>query len=396
MKRSIKDIRKTARRLVLAAARRLPVSSQHIGLPRGEYACSSSYAQRPAARRAGVRCLPFKPAGRTYRRPPRTVDEPVPWKFDGRCEQPEPETFTLVIPRGRTAGSDGAVISPDDRILMDVSRDFSGTNRLLKRISLPRCRRLPGRTAVLATPGGGALFHWMTDALPRLAILEHTLPGGLDSIDHFVVNRGIPAVVESLTAAGISPQRMITADEHTHLLADELAVPSRPGISGNPPRWACDFLRKQFLPSVTKKTSHARIYISRSGARYRRVVNEAELFAPLAEHGFHTVRLESLSLAEQIDLFASAECVVAPHGAGLTNLLWCCPGTRVLELFSPNYVNVCFWALANQLGLDYTCLTGTGEPPPKGRDPHLVRDDIHVPTDRFRHGLEILNTGDAP
>jgi capsular polysaccharide biosynthesis protein len=42
--------------------------------------------------------------------------------------------------------------------------------------------------------------------------------------------------------------------------------------------------------------------------------------------------LESRSLAEQMSLFAGADAVVAQHGAALANLVWCRPGTAVVEI----------------------------------------------------------------
>ena len=45
------------------------------------------------------------------------------------------------------------------------------------------------------------------------------------------------------------------------------------------------------------------------------------------------------ALLEQVDAFAAAQVVVAPHGAALGNLVFCPPGVRVLELFAPRDVN---------------------------------------------------------
>ena len=46
-----------------------------------------------------------------------------------------------------------------------------------------------------------------------------------------------------------------------------------------------------------------------------------------------------MSVAEQVELFVYADVVVAPHGAGLTNLLFCREGTRIVEIFPPTYIN---------------------------------------------------------
>ena len=76
------------------------------------------------------------------------------------------------------------------------------------------------------------------------------------------------------------------------------------------------------------------------------------------------VRLEALPWVEQINAFARAREIVAPHGAGLANLVFCCPGARVVEFFNAAYVNPCFWRLAALRGLDYRPVaTPETEPP---------------------------------
>ncbi|NOG52157.1 MAG: glycosyltransferase family 61 protein [Chloroflexi bacterium] len=81
-----------------------------------------------------------------------------------------------------------------------------------------------------------------------------------------------------------------------------------------------------------------RLYISRSKARRRRVLNESAVIALLAPLGFEAFTLEDLSVAEQVRLFAGAEAVVAPHGSGLTNLVFG-QGIKVIELHTPLQVH---------------------------------------------------------
>jgi capsular polysaccharide biosynthesis protein len=98
----------------------------------------------------------------------------------------------------------------------------------------------------------------------------------------------------------------------------------------------------------------------------------------LAKRGFAEVFTEEMSFPEQAALFASVNAVVAPHGAGLTNLVFCRSRTKVVEIFSPEYVNGCFWALANMADLDYFYALGAGRRPPENHDPQKVEQDITV------------------
>jgi hypothetical protein len=44
--------------------------------------------------------------------------------------------------------------------------------------------------------------------------------------------------------------------------------------------------------------------------------------------------LETMDFVEQIRLFMSVDILITPHGSGLAHLIWCKPGTRVLEIFA--------------------------------------------------------------
>ena len=79
-----------------------------------------------------------------------------------------------------------------------------------------------------------------------------------------------------------------------------------------------------------KKEPHRKIVVLRPGAKTRRLKNSEELL--LALKGWQTVILEKMTIREQINTFAEATHIVAAHGAGLVNLLWCRPGTKVIEI----------------------------------------------------------------
>lgn len=134
-----------------------------------------------------------------------------------------------------------------------------------------------------------------------------------------------------------------------------------------------------------------RIYISRRAARWRRVINEAEVLEALRPWGFVPVQLEALSLAEQIALMQTAEAVIGIHGAGLTNLAFCQPGTLVVEIFPRNAVLPYFWSLAQVAGLSYFPLLASVCSPALVAllaSPELDREDAWVPIPDLLNLLE--------
>lgn len=114
-------------------------------------------------------------------------------------------------------------------------------------------------------------------------------------------------------------------------------------------------LRSALLPKIPlSDAGPKRIYVSRSRSRNRPIPNEPELEAFLASRGFSIVHFEDYPFGRQLELVRNADSIVAPHGAGLANLVVARPGTRVVEILFRNWFNPCYAKLAVQIGCDYT------------------------------------------
>jgi capsular polysaccharide biosynthesis protein len=207
--------------------------------------------------------------------------------------------------------------------------------------------------------GGGAYFHWMFDVITRFELIQRS--GLIDSVDKFVVNAGdYTYQKETLNTLGIPKDKILESGCSFHITVDNLIVPSISEDGSGTSKWKCEYLKQSFLnPKIPLKTDYSeRIYISRQQASYRRIVNEEEVVNYLQKFGFRSVKLETMSVAEQAACLAAAKVVVAPHGAGLTNLVFCTPGTKVIEIFSPIYVPSCYWTISNLCGLEHYYLLG--------------------------------------
>lgn len=388
--------------ILIKPIQKIPISSEIIGPPKGFYESTQKWLIAQQAEQNPIECIykEIYPTQLIHRSAPKTLDETIHWKFKIEYRRTLPASFVVVIPKGRVWVNKGknvdysAVITGDDRILSDVSLDFK---RLPKNHSifgewkLPPIHHIEGTAAVLTSAKAHIYFHWLTDLLPRVELLRQT---GISfkSIDKFIVNSyNYPFQRETLTALGIPSYKILESCQYPHIKAERLFVPSLPGLSGNPPHWVCEFLRREFLFKSASENQKFkgldRIYISRSDAQYRQVINEAEVTAFLAQWGFKSIALEPLTIAEKAALFSSVNVVIAPHGSGITNAVFCQPETKIIEIFSPNYVNVGYWAMLNQINLDYYYLMGEGQKPPEGIDPHLAGDNILVKLDSL---LKIL------
>ncbi|WP_199620266.1 glycosyltransferase family 61 protein [Paenibacillus alkalitolerans] len=272
--------------------------------------------------------------------------------------------FVAVIPGGRLWGRKGAVITDDNKLLWDVSMEYWETSpeehSVFRQLILPRIKNCGGTLGVLTHTASDSYFHWMMDVLPRIDLIRKT---GI-AVDKYVLNTYYKPLLsfqdETLNMLGIPPDARITIDGNVQLNAEKLLVPSLIGSRSHYPAWTVRFLRKEFAKYIAYGHSNVyrRIYISREDSDCRNVVNEKQVMGLLEKYGFKKMTLSGMPVTEQIRIFASADIVVAPHGANLTNIIFCRPGTKVVEIFSPYYVNTIYWVMSNYAGLDYYYLLG--------------------------------------
>lgn len=394
-----------SRQMLVKILQHIPISSEIIGPPKGYYLLTSDWISQVANQPQRQEQVSYKEihcSHTIYRRKPKTLDENIYWKFRTFDRYNAPTTFVATVPNGRVLSFSGSVITPDDKLLADVSVEFISDlkfHSVFNKLKLPVAEKINGTVAVLAATGGETFYHFMFDVLPRIYLIEQS-GIDLDEIDYFLVNSyQMSFHQEMLDLWGISVGKIIESCKYPHIKADKLVVPSLPSIVGNPTNWVCEFLRKKFLQEKveyrcswekaeskmpvksTRSYSQTRLYISRSQAKVRRVLNEDKVLKIAVKFGFESIVLENLSVASQVQLFASAKVIIAPHGAGLSNLVYCEPQTKIIEIFSPNYVNIMYWCISNILNLDYYYLMGEGERPPDYVDPIAIADDIMVNLD---------------
>jgi capsular polysaccharide biosynthesis protein len=330
---------------------------------------------------------------------PNSIYDCVHENFEKKLILTNPETFLMTAFDCRVIGNEGAIITHDNKLLADVSRHFHvnidkiNLHPELCRFNLPECKELPETVAVLATAGGYNYYHWLIDVLPRLEIINKNFSNDYNKIERFLINKSNSFVRQSLEVLNVDLNKILPLQNETHFLVKKLIIPSLSSELYAPSPWICDFLRNNFLKQKeqAKIQPIKRLYISRAKARRRKIINEQEVLNCLQKWRFTPIYLEQYNFVEQIALLANAEAIVAPHGAGLTNLLWCQAGTKILEIFSPRFINPCFWALASQVNVDYFYLIGKGKitstPSYLSND---VFSDIFVPLDDLQLSLELM------
>lgn len=272
-----------------------------------------------------------------------------------------PQTFVLHIPKGRIFSDFGYVVVKKKYIVSELLWPWSPYKKgkqLLNLKNAGQLRYIPGKVIVLTQEGHQNYYHWMLEILPKLALLKDV--GHYDWI--YMPRMNLPFQKQTLSMMGVDLNKVIEGDPTTYLEADEVIVPSFVARSCYTPHWVVEYLRKYLMPLSPTNSSQSefsdKVFISRQKASYRRIKNENEIFAHLEPLGFKRYNLEDLSVKDQKFLFANAKIVISPHGAGLTNLIFCQPGTKVLEIFQ-SHEDDTYCYLSQILALDYHCLKTT-------------------------------------
>lgn len=259
-------------------------------------------------------------------------------------------------------GHNLCVYDKNDRLIEECTR---GNPYLIESIRHNREPQQLAQTLGIAIARSSSnYFHWTTDVMPGFHLLDR-VAAQHNGIQHFLVSHQHKDFQRSfMELAGISLDSVITPDLDSgcYFAADKVIVPifdHKMAMSLG--QWAVDYLQ-QLADVATKQHSqqqpnlHRRIYISRRDVGQRAIENEEALISELQTLGFEDVTLDGMNVSEQMALFASCEMIVAPHGAGLTNTLYCAPGTTVIEFFG-EFVQPCFRALAQLAALDYQQLS---------------------------------------
>jgi capsular polysaccharide biosynthesis protein len=226
-------------------------------------------------------------------------------------------------------------------------------------------------------------YHWICDALPRLEayLLRHEtarlmLPRRVHD-QPFV--RDCLAVYHNVEAVEPPPKGQAGRMERVWLIG----VPA-PEARQHPLLMAS--LRTRLTASLGGgiAPSGKRLHVSRAGARFRRLANEAALAPVFARHGYETVHLERMPFGEQVRLLAGATHVCGVHGAGLTNMLFMLAGGWVTELRRPHGSPLCFQALSGVCGHQYQHLACESD----NADAHHHTGDLVADPDALDAALE--------
>ena len=212
--------------------------------------------------------------------------------------------------------------------------------------------------------------HWLTETLPKLALID-----GIDAYQDlpYIIDAGLhPNILESLHHLNSNGRNVIQLGRGEMLAVEKLVAISpvayvpfdfKPGIKPNEldinpssALYSPEGLQRvrQSMVACLGETAGSlkrRLFLRRTG-KSRPMNNSIEIEAMVREHGFEIIEPETLSFAEQVRLFSSAELIVSQGGAALGNIIFAPDSCHVIVLttWSPYTTHYYFANLAALLG----------------------------------------------
>jgi|TARA_B100002003_G_scaffold107701_1_gene100008 capsular polysaccharide biosynthesis protein len=260
-----------------------------------------------------------------------------------------------------------------------------GTPRIKKKIK--------GRvlTLVQGASGNKNYFHWVFDILPKIKLCsEHYL---LNEIDFFYLPKLQNFQKQTLSIFGIGEEKILSSNLYRHIQASELIVVDHPWYHKGfildqvefLPSWIIHWLRDVYLKCAKKFDGNEKIYIDRTESKFNhcQIQNDNEIFDFLKEKGYSKYKVGDLSFFEQIYLFQNAKNIIGAHGAAFTNLVFCEPNTKIIEIRPSTQPNNNYKRISQVANLDYRLIETK-----KLNENQKKLGDIYLPIKELDHCIK--------
>lgn len=228
-------------------------------------------------------------------------------------------------------------------------------------VNQPVHRRFDDDCLLLQRPFANNFGHWLIDQATVLSYLRHI--GALRT--NRLVVENLPGsrlreimlqTIDAILPGAVLLERPIS--ELWHFRNLDYCMPVRIPPSVTLPA-ALECLRRDILAAPAPDIPlPRRIYVTRNRGSRRRLVNEPEIMALAARHGFEPVSPENLSITEQAALFSNAEAVLGVKGAAMTNILFGSQNCSLMVMSPPRYIDQFFYDIASIRGVAYSEVFG--------------------------------------
>jgi hypothetical protein len=262
--------------------------------------------------------------------PAKCLNMPVP----GTKIHYKPDDFFMSLSNARYYHPFSSVISKEGYQIALVSNNQVNTQKehtLFQALYIPSPNKFKNTGLLLSTSDDNNYYHCLFQIAPKIWTLEK-YGYNVSGIHHFFLElSAFPFQKEILSVLNINLDKIVDLGYYEHIEAEQLLL--TPAFE-QPEPWICERIRLLFLHSSVNNINSTpkKIYLSRKRARFRKLLNEKEFIESMLKFNFQLVCTEGMSIEQQAVLFHGAETVIAPHGAGLANIVFCKQNAVIIEL----------------------------------------------------------------
>ncbi len=241
-------------------------------------------------------------------------------------------------------------------------------NEIFKKGTPKFKRKIKGPILVAAQGASGYnYFHWFFDILPKIYLINKIYD--LNYFNFFY----LPEIkfdyqIQSLNKLKIPQKKILSSKKIKFFNTDEVILTEHPYFKKNfwwdnyksIPKWIINFNIKKFK-SIPKKSfkKNKKIFIDRTDTKHphNQISNIKEIYKLIKKNKFKIVKLAEKKFSDQINIFKNANTILAPHGAGLKNIIYCKKKTTIIELKEKKFMNnFLYQHLSKLCDLGYTSI----------------------------------------
>jgi len=281
-----------------------------------------------------------------YNQQPVSLNDPVKLRYIGKHPRyhstgifKEPDRHVFSLENGCIISQLGLVYDARMRSFIDESGKEWDKNiaetPFANAINLPPRKFLAGITlSFITTSAEAGFYHFLIESVTKAAVYRHLLTNA----DQLLFNG--PQTewkLKWLQKAGIDTSKIIWTDGYLHYQCEQLIFTNRLIADQQISNWCLQSLKQLFnvaQPALQPQRAQNVVMLTRRGLNVREIKWEDDLLS--AFKNIRCADLRHLSADETIELMQTATHVIGPHGAGLSNIYLCQPGTKVLEIYPHN------------------------------------------------------------
>ena len=220
-------------------------------------------------------------------------------------------------------------------------------NSVLKRGTPSLLRKFSGSVLNLAQGGSGNnYFHFFFDIVPKIYLIKKQRK---NKINFYYVSAPKKWQIKIFRILGIAESKLINSSKNKHIFANQIICLDHPWYHKGfiqdqvkrMPRWVILINRRIFLKKTLKFKCSKKFFLDRSSSRFNhcQIFNQKLVNKWVKKNDLSIYKPEKLSFKKQIYLFKKASVILGAHGAAFTNIIYCKPGTKIIEIIPANHPN---------------------------------------------------------